>query len=224
MKDSQNNYLIDFTKVDILKNEETVFESLDFKLKPSEILYLANISSVSSSYLLSSFYAHSKLRGTKAEVLGYDLINIERQDITELRQRIGLVLKDQFLYENLDLLANLERFKDVFCEIASIKITADLEEWLSAFELDPHSKPEDLTPGEKISYAIVKSLIHQPEIIFLEDHFCDLEYDEQVRIMNNFLNKVDMSKMSIVMVQSNSAFIERYPGMILSVKEITKAS
>ncbi|MBT8190067.1 MAG: hypothetical protein KJO29_06530, partial [Bacteroidia bacterium] len=159
------------------------------------------------------------VEGDKVEVLGYNLLDISREEITELRQNVGLVLKDYYLYENLTFRQNLEKFKDIFTEISDTVIDHDLDYWLKSFGLDPEMKTSDADESDEIMYSVAKALLFDPKIILVEDHFSMLSIDNQFRIMNHLTERIVEGEMSAVMVQSNSEFIERYPGKIYMLEE-----
>ncbi len=219
MKETNTQYLIDFKNIEILRNKRSIFEKLNFKLKRGELLYISSISSKVSSTLISSFYAHSPVRGENARILDYNLIDISREEINALRQRIGLVLKDQFLYENLSLLDNLEKFQDILSAISNKESKENLADWLTQFGLDPTQEASKMDDGESVLYAVAKSMLNKPEILFIEDHFSLISFDHQMRIMDLIVDRIRRDGISVVMIQSNSDFIERYPGMICTIVE-----
>ena len=221
MEENKQKSWIEFSDVAIKKHDNVVFEHLNFILNPGELLYLAGASSEASNLLISSFYAHADVEGKKAEILDYDLLDISREEITDLRQNVGLVLRDYYLYENLTFKENLEKFKDIFIEISDANIDVDLSEWLKSFGLNPDITSADAEDGDEILYSVAKALMFAPKILLVEDHFSHLRMENQIRIMNHLTERIENGSLSAVMVQSNSEFIERYPGIIYMLDEQT---
>ncbi|NNE27150.1 MAG: hypothetical protein HKN09_09925 [Saprospiraceae bacterium] len=225
--ETQNNtatdpLYINYRNVDLYDRDKLVYEKLNFQLKKGELLYIAGSDNEIAHLILSSFYAHARLEGEFAQVLEYDLMDIDRSAVTALRQSIGLVLNNQFLYDNLSLEENFNKFKDIIGELFAGPIQTDSRAWLASFGLNPDSMPGDISANERVIYSFAKALLHQPKIIFVEDQFAQLELESQIVIMDTLIERLRAETCSVVMVQSNSEFIERFPGMIFICNAETK--
>ena len=216
----ESNYIIKYSNVEIQNKGIPIFKNLDFLLKQGELMYLAGTSSAGSRILLASFYAHASINGNEAKILDYDLLDITREKTTELRQRIGLVLSENFLYENISLEENLHRFQDIFSEISSKTTDQNLNEWLMSFDLDPVALPEHISENDRILFSLAKAMLNKPQILFIEDHFSQLNFNSQTMIMDKIIQRIRAFQLSVVMIQSNSDFIDRYPGLIYTCDEI----
>ena len=217
--DTQNNLpedtlYINYKNVQLYDRDQLVYDKLNFQLKKGELLYLAGGDNTLAHLLLSSFYAHARVEGDMAQVLDYDLLDIDRSSVTSLRQSVGLVLNNQFLYSDITLAENFEKFKELISELFAGPIYTDTNAWLSSFGLDPDSLPEEITANERVIYSFAKALLHHPKIIFVEDQFAQLELENQILIMDTLIDRLRQETCSVVMVQSNSEFIDRFPGMI----------
>lgn len=72
--------LIDYEGVEIQRAEKTVLKDVTFTIAEGEFCYLVGRVGSGKSSLLKSMYADvSILDGRKAEVLGYDLLNIRKK-------------------------------------------------------------------------------------------------------------------------------------------------
>ena len=211
---STDSLYINYRNVKLYDRDKLVMDKLNFQLKQGELLYLAGSNSELAHLLLASFYAHARVEGEIAHVLDYDLLDIDRSSVTYLRQSIGLVLNNQFLYDNTSLENNFNKFKELIAELFAGPIYTDTREWLSSFGLNPDSMPEDISINERVIYSFAKALLHNPRIIFVEDQFAQLELENQIVIMDTLIERLRQETCSVVMVQANSEFIERFPGMI----------
>ncbi|WP_374666225.1 ATP-binding cassette domain-containing protein [Acinetobacter sp.] len=98
------------------------------------------------------------------EVAGMNL----RYARAEARRKIGYVSQKFALYSNLTVLDNLKFFGGAY-GLTGKKLSQQIERALQQFELNPHAKSGDLPNGFKQRLSMAASLLHQPEIVFLDE-------------------------------------------------------
>ena len=98
------------------------------------------------------------------EVAGMNLRNSRAQ----ARARIGYVSQKFALYSNLTVLDNLQFFGGAY-GLSGNKLKTRIDQALTQFHLKPHAKSGDLPEGHKKHLAIAAALLHEPEIIFLDE-------------------------------------------------------
>jgi heme exporter protein A len=105
-----------------------------------------------------------------AKVVGLDVV----QDAVELRNRIGFISHNPLLYPDLTAEENLEFFADLYC----IDNARDrIHELLTAVELD-HRRLDPVrtfSRGMIQRLSIARSLLHEPEVIFLDEPYSGLD-------------------------------------------------
>jgi heme exporter protein A len=105
-----------------------------------------------------------------AKVVGLDVV----QDAVELRNRIGFISHNPLLYPDLTAEENLEFFADLYCiDNAQSRI----HELLTAVELD-HRRLDPVrtfSRGMIQRLSIARSLLHEPEVIFLDEPYSGLD-------------------------------------------------
>ncbi|MEZ4370197.1 MAG: ATP-binding cassette domain-containing protein [Polyangiaceae bacterium] len=101
-----------------------------------------------------------------AEVAGVDL----RSSASEARQRLGYMAQKFSLYANLSVRQNLEFFGGAYA-LSGKRLKLAIERMVSVFELGPLLKRAagDLPLGHKQRLALACSLLHGPEILFLDE-------------------------------------------------------
>jgi heme exporter protein A len=105
-----------------------------------------------------------------AKVFGLDVV----QDAVELRNRIGFISHNPLLYPDLTAEENLEFFADLYC-IDNAKDR--IHELLTAVELD-HRRLDPVrtfSRGMIQRLSIARSLLHEPEVIFLDEPYSGLD-------------------------------------------------
>lgn len=98
------------------------------------------------------------------EVAGMNL----RTARAQARAKIGYVSQKFSLYSNLTVLDNLKFFGGAY-GLSGKKLNQKINEIIERFELKPHAKSGDLPNGFKQRLSMAAALLHQPEIVFLDE-------------------------------------------------------
>ncbi|QNH50472.1 ABC transporter ATP-binding protein [Acinetobacter venetianus] len=98
------------------------------------------------------------------EVAGMNL----RTARAQARAKIGYVSQKFALYSNLTVLDNLKFFGGAY-GLSGKKLNQQIDKALHQFQLQPHAKSGDLPNGFKQRLSMAAALLHQPEIIFLDE-------------------------------------------------------
>ncbi|MHA3081324.1 ATP-binding cassette domain-containing protein [Acinetobacter sp. ANC 5502] len=86
----------------------------------------------------------------------------------QARAKIGYVSQKFALYSNLTVLENLKFFGGAY-GLSGQKLKQQIDKALQQFELHPHAKSGDLPHGFKQRLSMAAALLHQPEIVFLDE-------------------------------------------------------
>ena len=99
--------IVDYSDVELLRNELVVLKHVNFSLEAGEFVYLIGKVGSGKSTLLKSMYAEIPVQGGSARVLDFDLNTIRRADIPMLRRQIGIVFQDFQLLTDRNVYQNL---------------------------------------------------------------------------------------------------------------------
>ena len=83
--------LIRYKNVYINQQELGVLEDVNLELNKGEFVYLIGKVGSGKTSLLKTIYGELDIQSGEAEVLGYNMTNIKRKHIPELRRRLGIV-------------------------------------------------------------------------------------------------------------------------------------
>ncbi|UJA00836.1 ATP-binding cassette domain-containing protein [Acinetobacter johnsonii] len=98
------------------------------------------------------------------EVAGMNL----RTARAQARAKIGYVSQKFALYGNLSVLDNLKFFGGAY-GLSGKQLKQQIDKALLQFELKQHAKSGDLPNGFKQRLSMAAALLHQPEIVFLDE-------------------------------------------------------
>ncbi|MGN5754609.1 ATP-binding cassette domain-containing protein [Acinetobacter calcoaceticus] len=98
------------------------------------------------------------------EVAGKNL----RTARAEARAKVGYVSQKFALYSNLTVLENLKFFGGAY-GLSGKKLNQQIDKALQQYDLKPHIKSGDLPGGYKQRLSMAAALLHEPEILFLDE-------------------------------------------------------
>ena len=110
--------IISYSNVEILRKELVVLKHVTVTVNPGEFIYLIGRVGSGKSSLMKSMYAEIPVFTGQANVLGYDLVGIDKKEIPFLRRKIGIVfqdfqlLTDRNVYDNLRFVLEATGWKD----------------------------------------------------------------------------------------------------------------
>lgn len=81
--------LIRYKNVNINQQELGVLEDVNLELNKGEFVYLIGKVGSGKTSLLKTIYGELDIQSGDAEVLGYNMSNIKRKHIPQLRRRVG---------------------------------------------------------------------------------------------------------------------------------------
>jgi len=145
-------------------------DKVDFELPKGAFLSIFGPNGAGKSTLLKILSTLTIPSKGKARVLGLDVI----EDAVELRERIGFISHNPLLYPDLTAEENLEFFAELYC-LDNPK--ERVRELLRAVELD-HRRLDlvrTFSRGMTQRLSIARSLLHEPEVIFLDEPYSGLD-------------------------------------------------
>lgn len=165
------SHLLKYNHVSILQEDRIVISDLNFELNKGEFVYLLGKTGSGKSSFLKTIYGDISITVGNAEVCGFNLTNLKRNDIPFLRRKLGIVfqdfqlLNDRSVYENLVFVMKATGWKD------ENKMKAGIMDVLKKVGLEgkEFKKPHELSGGEQQRVSIARALINNPELILADE-------------------------------------------------------
>ncbi len=144
----------------------TAVDRLDIDIYRSEVFGFLGPNGAGKSTLIRMLVGLMQPSEGTAHVLGFSL----PKDSEKLRSKIGYMTQKFSLYEDLSVEENLEFAAQIFGLVSQTKKTR-IKEVLQDFDLEEirHQRPAAMSGGWKQRLALAASMIHKPEILFLDE-------------------------------------------------------
>lgn len=170
----------------------TVHDGLSLQIARGELVALIGGSGSGKSMLLRELIGLHRPSAGTVTVLGTDVWNCSREELTALRRRIGVLFQDGALFSTLDVLGNVSAPILEHTNTPRELVTALALLRLSLAGLGPEvasKMPSELSGGMRKRAAMARALSLEPEILFLDEPTAGLDpvaaraFDRLVRFL-----------------------------------------
>lgn len=213
--------IITYEKVEIERAEKTVLKDVSFSIGEGEFCYLVGRVGSGKSSLLKSMYAEVPIReGRKAEVLGFDLLDIRKKQIPYLRRKIGIVFQDFQLLQDRSVFDNLS----FVLRATGWKSRAEMEQRIEDVLIDvgmsnkSYKMPHELSGGEQQRIVIARALLNRPSLILADEPTGNLDPQTGISIVS-LLHNLTVQGHSVLMATHNLQLCEDFPARVLRCRE-----
>lgn len=219
--------LIRYKNVNINQQELGVLEDVNLELNKGEFVYLIGKVGSGKTSLLKTIYGELDIQSGDAEVLGYNMSNIKRKHIPQLRRRLGIVFQDFQLLTDRNVHSNLSFVLRATGWSNKIAIKERIDEVLDQVGMTGkgYKMPNELSGGEQQRIVIARAILNRPEIILADESTGNLD-SETGRQIVELLKSICASGSAIMMTTHNLHLLSEYPGIVYrfenhQIKEVT---
>lgn len=219
--------LIRYKNVNINQQELGVLEDINLELNKGEFVYLIGKVGSGKTSLLKTIYGELDIQSGDAEVLGYNMSNIKRKHIPQLRRRLGIVFQDFQLLTDRNVHSNLSFVLRATGWSNKIAIKERIDEVLDQVGMTGkgYKMPNELSGGEQQRIVIARAILNRPEIILADEPTGNLD-SETGRQIVELLKSICASGSAIMMTTHNLHLLSEYPGIVYrfenhQIKEVT---
>ncbi|WP_289630268.1 cell division ATP-binding protein FtsE [uncultured Phocaeicola sp.] len=219
--------LIRYKNVNINQQELDVLEDVNLELNKGEFVYLIGKVGSGKTSLLKTIYGELDIQSGDAEVLGYNMTNIKRKHIPELRRRLGIVFQDFQLLTDRNVHSNLSFVLRATGWSNKAAIKERIDEVLEQVGMTGkgYKMPNELSGGEQQRIVIARAILNRPEIILADEPTGNLDAETGRQIVE-LLKSICASGSAIMMTTHNLHLLAEYPGIVYrfenhQIKEVT---
>ncbi|MHA1722122.1 MAG: ABC transporter ATP-binding protein, partial [Candidatus Baldrarchaeia archaeon] len=162
-------------------NNKLILNNISFDVKRQEIFGYLGPNGAGKTTTLRILLGLMKPTSGKALILGDDLSkNIN------LRRKVGVVLENDGLYNKLTAYENLDFYSQIYGVSNDSERDRKIKELLDLVELydEKDKKVGYYSRGMRRRLAIARALIHNPEIVFMDEPTSSLDPEAKITIRN----------------------------------------
>ena len=208
--------LITYKEVNINRQNKTVLKDVSFSLQPSTFYYLIGKVGSGKSSLMKTMYADVSIsKGGVANVLGYDLLNLNKKEIPFLRRKLGIVFQDFQLLQDRSVYSNLEFVLKATGWHDKMQMKQRIGEVLAEVGManKSYKMPHELSGGEQQRIVIARALLNRPQLILADEPTGNLDPNTGFQILTLLHGLVD-SGHTVLMATHNHQLLEDFPGKV----------
>lgn len=209
--------IIDYRNVEVDRAERMVLHDVTFQISEGEFCYLVGRVGSGKSSLMKTMYAEVPVpSGEKADVLGFDLLNLKKKQIPFLRRRMGIVFQDFQLLQDRSAMANLRFVLEATGWRSRSEMDDRIEEVLKAVGMDNkgYKMPHELSGGEQQRIVIARALLNGPDLILADEPTGNLDPATGEQIIRR-LYEIAQGGTAVVVATHNLGLLEQFPGRVL---------
>lgn len=217
--DSTNtaNPIVELDNVTINLDGEPLLKDVSLKLDEGEFVYLIGKSGAGKTSLLRSLYADIEIESGVARVCGFDVANLRRRKVPQLRRKIGIVFQSFRLLDDRTVEANLEFVLRATGWKKRNEIKNQIEKTLAAVGIADKAEamPQRLSEGERQRVGIARALINSPQLILADEPTGNLDPVTSAEIMQLLVDINRQTGTTMLISTHDFMVMERFPARVI---------
>ena len=191
-------------------NNAPVLHDIDFAFRRGSMHFLTGKSGAGKTSLLSMLYLAQRPTEGTLKVFGNNVSMTNRDTLSFLRRRIGVVFQDFRLIEHLSVFDNvalplrLRGMKEKEIRHRVIELLA----WVELSD-NMYVKSSDISGGEKQRAAIARAVINRPELLLADEPTGNVDSDIAQKLMKLFAELNRLGTTVVIATHSND-LMDRY--------------
>jgi cell division transport system ATP-binding protein len=176
-----------------------ILTDVNLDVAPGSFYFLTGPSgSGKTTFLRLCYQALMPTRGT-LRILERDVRGLEREDIAQLRRRIGVVHQDCKFVDHLPMLENIRMPLQVSGRSGELDDTSfqDLISWVG-LSAHMNALPPELSSGERQRAALARAVVMSPDLILADEPTGNLDWEMAQKILTLLIELNKMGKTVIV--------------------------
>ena len=195
--------------------ETPVLDDISFAVKPGEVIVVVGPSGCGKSTLLRCLNGLEPTQSGRVR-LGSETVAYGDKNLTQLRQRIGMVFQSYELFPHLTVLDNILLAPTKVQKRPKAEVQKEAEALLDRVGLlnKKNSYPRELSGGQKQRVAIVRALCMHPEILLFDEVTAALD-PEMVREVLDVMMDLAKNGRTMIIVTHEMQFARAIADRVL---------
>ncbi|NND19744.1 MAG: ATP-binding cassette domain-containing protein [Silicimonas sp.] len=187
--------MIEFDNVAVEYSGRWLFTGVDLTLAPGSFHFLTGPSGAGKTTLIRLCSLELQPSEGRLSVMGEDTASLTRNDVAEMRRRIGVVHQDSRFIDHLTLAENILLPATVSdADVAEAeRHLEELTGWVGLAELSG-SRPPELSGGERQRAALARAVILSPDVVLADEPTGNVDWEMSLRILRLLIELNRMGK------------------------------
>ena len=212
--------LIEYRHVDVYQEVQEVLTDVSFTIDEGEFVYIIGKVGSGKSSLVKTLYGELPIQNGEATVMEYDMCNLKRKYLPDLRRKLGVIFQDFQLLTDRTVDANLRFVLKATGWKDKAEIDNRIEEVLDLVGMSTkgYKLPSELSGGEQQRIAIARAILNYPKLILADEPTGNLDADTSKQITELLLKIVKEQGATVVMITHNLNLLDMFPGRVFECK------
>lgn len=205
--------LIEYKDVNVYQESQLVLQDVNVEIGEGEFVYVTGKVGTGKSSFLKTLYGEIPVKEGEAKVMDYDMVELRRRHLPDLRKKLGIIFQDFQLLTDRTVDANL-RF---VLKATGWKNKVDINQRISdvlelvGMSTKGYKMPSELSGGEQQRIVIARAILNKPKLILADEPTGNLDAETSRQIVE-LLQRISKAGSTVVMITHNLTFLEQFPG------------
>ena len=203
--------------------DEQVLKDVNLRLGSGDFAYLIGKSGAGKTSLLRTLYADLPIESGVARVCGYDVLNMRRRQVPQLRRKIGIVFQNFRLLPDRSVRSNLEFVLRATGWKKRNEIQNQIDKVLAAVGVADKADvlPARLSEGQQQRVGIARAIINNPQLIVADEPTGNLDPVTSAEIMQLLLDINKNTGTTMLISTHDFMMMDRFPARVLVCEDGT---
>ena len=205
--------LIDYKHVNVYQDAQLVLQDVNFQVDEGEFVYVIGKVGTGKSSFLKTLYGEIPVKEGEASVLGYDMVELRRRHLPDLRKKLGVIFQDFQLLTDRNVEANLRFVLKATGWKDKVEIDQRINDVLNLVGMATkgYKMPSELSGGEQQRIVIARAILNRPKLILADEPTGNLDAETGKQI-TDLLQQICKSGSTVIMITHNLHLLEQFPG------------
>jgi len=210
--------MLSFNNVSFSYSDQIIFQDMNFNMDNGEFVFLIGKSGSGKSTFLQMIYMNQFPESGYVQFLQYDSNGIKKNQLPELRKKLGIIFQEFRLIQDRTIFDNLAFILEV-TKTPNREIKRRVNTVLNDVGLSHKRKclPSELSGGEQQRVAIARAIINEPTLILADEPTGNLDPETSFEIVE-LIKKINQKGAAVLFATHNYEIVKKYDARIVKIE------